>query len=190
MSTAVIASRTRRPLIHTVPAPNFAPMAATFQGIYMRPNLSNGGAVPAAGPFCTCPDIWPAGTQPVPNFQTALATSQSYGSNPPDQITMNMDNYIYVRGLNGATANQTVTVALYYVPSGVIQWPSQWQNNVIKTDQGNTTANIANLAPGAVGVADQTFLWSNVQPPPSEVMSQYAWYFCTTTPPPTLGCAR
>src|ERR1700742_302326 len=101
MHTAVQIARARRERFQPVPTPSFAPMATPFNGVYMRPNLSNGGQVPAAGPYCTCPDIWPSGPTPVPNFQTALATSSSYNSNPPDQITLYMDNYIYVRGYNG-----------------------------------------------------------------------------------------
>lgn len=167
MTTAVVPSRAIHAETHEVPAPTFSPAASVFPHVYMRPNTGNGGAVPAQGTLCTSPDIWPAGTAPVPSFQTALATPQSYATNPPDQITLHEDNYIYVRGYNGAQSTQSVNVSLYYSPSGVIQWPSQWQNNVIKTDQGNSSANISNLAPGTVGVADQTFLWSNVQPPPS-----------------------
>lgn len=150
-----------------VPAPRTALDASTFNGTYLRPNLSNAGTVPAQGPYSTCPDIYPAGTTPVAHFQTALATTQSYQTDPPDQITLGYDNYIYVRGLNGASTNRTNTVQLYYAPNAIIQWPGQWQNNTIQTDQGNTQANITNLAPGQIGVADQTFLWKDVQPPPS-----------------------
>jgi hypothetical protein len=146
--------------------PRVALDTATFNGVYMRPNIANGGAVPALAPVCTSPDIWIGGTTPVGNFQTALATATSYQTESSNNVTMNHDNYIYVRGLNNTSAAQTRSVQLYYAPSGVIQWPGQWQNNVIKTDQGNTAANITGLAAGAVGVADQTFLWPNVQPPP------------------------
>ena len=150
-----------------VPAPQTNLDAATFNGVYLRPNFSNGGLVPAQGPLCTSPDIWIAGTQPVGNFQSALATAASYQTESSSNISQGNDNYIYVRALNGTSVAQSRTVQLYYAPSALILWPSQWQNNVIKTDQGNAMANISDLAAGQVGVADQTFLWPNVQPPPA-----------------------
>lgn len=158
-----------------MPAPRVALDTATFNGVYMRPNIANGGAIPALSPVCTSPDIWIGGTTPVGNFQTALATTASYQTESSSNITENSDNYIYVRGMNGTSATQTRSVQLYYSPNAVIQWPGEWQNNVIKTDQGNTTANITGLAPGQVGVADQTFLWPNV-PPPSGASDHYCLF--------------
>ena len=151
-----------------VPTPRTSLDAATtFNGVYLRPNISNGGVIPAVGPVCTSPDIWIAGTQAVGNFQSALATAASYQTESSSNISLGNDNYIYARAMNGTSLAQSRSVQLYYAPSAIIQWPGQWQNNVIKTDQGNTMANIANLAAGQVGVADQTFLWPNVQPPPA-----------------------
>jgi hypothetical protein len=153
----------------TLARPKAAATASTFNGIYMRPNPSSTGTIPAQGSLCDSPDIWIAGTTPVANYQTALATSQSYGTSSSNNVSVGYDNYIYVRGLNGAQTTVSNTVELFYVPNAAIPWPSQWQGNVINTDAGNGTsiANITNLAPGAIGVADATFLWSNVQPPPS-----------------------
>jgi hypothetical protein len=151
-----------------VPLPRLAAAAATttFNGIYLRPNSNADGSLPALGPYCSSPDIWLAGTDAVPNFQTALATSQSYSSASGNNIYSGQTNLIYVRGRNGATANKTVNVTLYYAPSGVIQAPSRWQNNVIPTDGGQQQGNIANLAPNTVGVCDSTFTWLNPVPPP------------------------
>jgi hypothetical protein len=142
-------------------------MAATFNGVYMRPNLASTGEVPAAGNLCVCPDIWVAGTSPVPNFKTALAASGSYATESGNNVAEYADNYVYLRARNGTQVAQTRTVQLYYASSGVIQWPSSWEPNVILTDVGGEYANIANLVPGVVGVGDQTFVWRNVQPPPT-----------------------
>src|SRR6516162_7358392 len=87
-----------------VSPPQVAATASTFNGIFMRPNTANGGVIPATGQFSGSPDIWPSGTTPVPNFQTALATTQSYQTDSPSDITLQMDNFIYVRGCNGASA--------------------------------------------------------------------------------------
>lgn len=140
--------------------------AAGFNGSYMRPNSSNTGTVPAGGPYSASPDIWLAGTTPVSNYQTALATPASYASSSNNNIYSGQTNLIYVRGKNGATVNKTNTVTLYYAGSGIINSPSQWQNNVIKTDLGQDHGNITNLAPGSIGVCDATFTWMNVVPPP------------------------
>jgi hypothetical protein len=151
----------------TVPTPRVSLAATTFNGTYLRPNIANGGVVPAAPPICTCPDIWIAGPTAVGNFQTALATTASYQQSSSANLTQLYDNYIYVRAMNGMSATQTRTVQLYYAPSGVIQWPGQWVNNVIPTDQSAPNGYINNLAAGQIGVADSTFLWRQVPPPPS-----------------------
>jgi hypothetical protein len=132
----------------------------------MRPNSGDDGTIPANDPFCASPDIWIAGTDPVPNFQTALAATGSYSTESSSNVYSGQGNFIYVRGLNGAKVSKTNTVQLYYAPSGVIQSPSQWQNNVINTDKGQPQGNIMNLAPGAVGVCDSTFVWNDPVPPP------------------------
>ncbi len=150
-----------------LPPPDLPSNVPTFNGVYMRPNLQSTGTVPASGPLSSSPDIWIAGTRPVPNFQTALATQSSYATDPGNNVQEHADNYIYLRAVNGTSSPQTKTIQVYFAPSGVIQWPSYWEPNVLLTDQGNQSANIANLAPGAVGVGDQTFIWPNVPPPPA-----------------------
>lgn len=132
------------------------------QYLYMRPNIQNGGLIPAGGTLCYCPDIWPNNTTPISNYQTALATSDSYNTNPPSNVTENMTNYIYVRGYNGGATPANMNVTLYWSPSNMIQWPSEWQNNVIPTDTG--TSNINNLPSGSVGVANGTFMWQPGDP--------------------------
>lgn len=157
-----------------IPSPRSSVIATTtFSGIYCRPNIANGGKVPASSPFCTCPDIWLAGTQPIAHFQTALATTSSYASASIDSIQQGQPNYIYVRAKNGASQSLSSGVQLFAVPSGVIQWPSKWGQYSIPTDieyqppnPPTYLSNINNLASGAIGVAQNTFIWSNPQNPP------------------------
>ena len=151
-----------------LPAIRVADDDSTFNGTYMRPNSNNNGSIPASAPYSDCPDIWIAGTTAVANYQTALATNSSYATSSSKNIYVGQTNLIYVRGKNGATTSKTNTVTLYYAPSAVIiNDPSTWKNNVIKTEIGQTSGNITNLAPGAVGVCDATFAWTDVQSPPS-----------------------
>jgi hypothetical protein len=140
---------------------------SAFQGTFLRPNLGSNGTVPAREPFSDSPDIWIGGTRPIANFKKTLASAESYVKQSPNSLTVNQSNYIYVRGKNGAKTPQSHSVQLYYAASSVIPWPGQWVNNVIPTDQGNPMAFITNLKAGAVGVADQTFLWQQVPPVPS-----------------------
>lgn len=156
-----------------LPRPRVAATANTFNGMYSRPNLNNGGAVPAQGALCTCPDIWIGGVQPVANFQTALATTGSYATQSGNTVTRGKPNYIYVRAVNGMSTPQSTQVQLYALPCGVIQWPSQWQNYAIPTDIEHDptqppvyASSINNLAIGAIGVAQDTFVWANPTPPP------------------------
>jgi hypothetical protein len=149
-----------------LPALSTAQAVSQFNGVYLRPNSGNAGSVPASGPYSASPDIWFAGTTPIPNFQQALATDSSYATSSSNNIYSGQTNLIYVRGKNGSSVNKTNTVQLYYAPSGIINSPSQWQNNVIKTDLGQTQGHINNLAPKTVGVCDATFVWTNVAPPP------------------------
>lgn len=134
--------------------------------IYLRPNLGSTGAVPAPPPLSTCPDIWVAGSLPMPNFQAALAAPASYQQQSLEPIVPGVDYYVYVRGMNGGTAVQSVSVTLYFAPSNLLEWQSIWGSNVIPTDGGSATASITAVAPGQVGVADAAFVWRNVPPPP------------------------
>lgn len=150
-------------------------LAGTYdKGIYLRPNLSNGGKIPASSPLSASPDIWIAGTQPVKDFRNALATSNSYASQSPGTITQGTPNYIYVRGCNGAPVSTTTKVQLYGVPCASIQWPSEWAKYGIPTDRDHPDgtppyydSSIVNLASSGIGVAADTFVWSNPQPPSS-----------------------
>lgn len=169
MSQLLTSARRRTPsrAPRSLPVPNVRAAATKFNGLYMRPNQPSTGIVPASPTFSESPDIWTAGTNPVADFETALATTQSYAQTSPSNIATGMDNYIYLRAANGAATPQERTAQLYYAPSAVIQWPGEWVNNVIKTDNDDVQANISAVAAGAVGVADQPFLWRRVAPPPS-----------------------
>lgn len=153
--------------------PRSAVLDSTYPKLYMRPNIDNGGIVPATGPLCTCPDIWLAGSSPLQNFQTALATTNSYATSSPAQVTQGKPNYIYVRAMNGSTQNLSAAVQLYAPPCAVIQWPSKWAPYAVPTDIEHDpsqpavyAAQMNNVAPGTIGVAQNTFVWANPAPPP------------------------
>lgn len=155
-------------------APRTVALDSTFNGLYLRPNLGSHGAVPAGGALSSSPDIWVGGTATVPNFQTALATTNSYASQSPGVVQQGLPNYIYVRALNGSASVQSASVRLFALPCGVLQWPSKWAQYAIPTDIEYTPpqspvfdAPMNNVQPGAIGVAGQTFIWANPAPPPA-----------------------
>lgn len=146
----------------------------TFSGLYMRPNFDNGGTVPATGTPCTCPDIWVAGTSPIANFQTALATTNSYATSSQGNVQQGAPNYLYVRAMNGSSQIQSTSVQLYALPCAVIQWPSQWGDYAIPTDIEHDPSQPAvyassmnNVAAGTIGVAQNAFVWANPPQPPA-----------------------
>lgn len=177
------------------PLTSLATTAATYNGVFMRPNLSSTGTVPAQGTLSSCPDIWIGGVNPVANYQTALATTSSYATQSGSTITPGTPNYIYVRGKNGATTTQSTGVQLYALPCAVIQWPSQWGQYAIPTDIAHDPSqppvyltNINNLATGAIGVAADTFVWSQPTPPPagSDHYCLISWYNNPSNPFPNV----
>ena len=168
----LIARPARGPRAH--PSARQAALNTTFNGLYLRPNQSNGGTVPASSPVSSSPDIWISGTAAVANFQTALATTNSYATQSPAEVQQGVPNNIYVRALNGSSTVQSASVQLYGLPCGVLQWPSKWAEYAIPTDiehdptQPAVYANpMNNVQPGAIGVAEQTFVWANPAPPPA-----------------------
>ncbi|MEO3786023.1 hypothetical protein ABGB12_22060 [Actinocorallia sp. B10E7] len=145
-------------------------MNPPFPGLYMRPNRHSRGTVPAGKPYCVCPDIWPSGTRPIPDYLKTLAEADGhhgYKQESRDDIALHRDNYIYVRAKNGASTTQNKFAKLYYATNGIIQWPSMWQNNVLHTDEGSPQADLGAVPPGAVGVAERPFVWHDVPAPSS-----------------------
>lgn len=142
-------------------------VSTTFADFYFRPNLAANNVIPATGPYITCPDIIPWGTDTLADYQKVLATPDSYATSYGNQITETFTNYLYVRGKNGGSNAVTRQISLYYAPSAIIQWPYLWVQNQLLTDSGAKTSLVSNVAPGAIAVAPDTFEWPNVSPPPA-----------------------
>ena len=141
---------------------------ANFNDFYLRPNPESTGQVPVtSGYLYTCPDIWPSGNKPIQNFQTTLVTEESYSQTSQSDIMLNYDNYIYIRGKNGADTPVTKWIELYYAPVAVINWPCQWYQNGLKTAKGRNYVIVKNVESGQIAVGDECLIWPNVQNPPS-----------------------
>jgi len=138
-----------------------------FPGMYMRPNLESHGLIPATGKLSRSPDIWLAENVAIDEPSKTLATAASYDKDSGRGIKLARDNYIYVRAYNGTHETQSRTVRLYHAAGSVLQWPAQWEHNLLLTDRGDDTCEMNDVPVHAIGVADQTFVWKNVPPPPS-----------------------
>jgi len=148
-----------------LPKPRVFTAPATFQGLFMRPNQSADATIPCSNPVSVSPDIWI-----VPNAlhdPTTLTTVASYALESSDNVQGGAQNLIYVRAKNNAATPKTMTAALYYAVSGLIQQPSSWQGNGLQTTSGAYTVNLANVAPGAIAVGDDHFVWNAPQQPPA-----------------------
>ncbi len=147
----------------------------SFNHFYMRPNLGSEGTIPAADPITSCPDIWLSGTTPIKDPQTALTTSESYAKSSSNNVYQGVDNYIYVRGKNGADNNQSPWIELYYAPCGVINWPIKWIENRLYTEydddglpvKGSNYVKLKDVAPEAIAAGQECFIWRDVQAPPA-----------------------
>lgn len=78
------------------PAPAIATTATTYNGFYLRNNLSSRGNLPAVSPFNLTPDIIQS-SQPVDNPQVSFSTMDSWQTLYPTAPEPGQ-NYYYVRG--------------------------------------------------------------------------------------------
>ena len=132
----------------------------------MRPNLDSTGTIPVLGSITQCPDIWLAGTKALADPSTILASNESYAQSSSDDVVLNADNYIYLRGKNGADIPVSKRLELYYAPCGVINWPSKWVENKLKTGDGSEYVELVNVPAGSIAAGSNAFIWKNVTPPP------------------------
>jgi hypothetical protein len=173
----LIMSRDDAPIIAAAPEPlrpgplprrpqRLIDSSASFAGVYLRPHLSNGGAVPTTGPLGACPDIWIAHGTPVDHPEQMLANEPCYARNPTGHIESATSNHIHVRAFNNTGSTQTRQVSLYHAPPALIQWPALWRRNRLPTTQGDASASLV-VPAQSVGVCDQAFVWADAPPVPS-----------------------
>ncbi|MBY6262695.1 hypothetical protein EI613_12360 [Azospirillum sp. 412522] len=158
----------------------------SYNDFFFRPNTSSVGDIPAQQPLYTSPDIICSQTTPIEDFTNVLKNnynSSSYSSN----IEIGYENYFYVRGRNLSSSQVNRQISLYYTPSSVINWPSQWVGNVIQTDKSSPISLLTNVAPGAVAVAPDTFLWKPPAPSGSDHYCLFSYSTDAADPKPIPG---
>lgn len=137
---------------------------SNFNNLYMRPNFSNFGTVPASGTMSASPDIWVSGDTPLVDYKDFLSSELNYRLESQANLVANKDNFIYVRGKNGANENKHALVSLFYADGAVIQWPSMWVGNQIESDLGERAVKLGDLQKGGIGVTERPFVWKKVLP--------------------------
>ncbi|WP_374628798.1 hypothetical protein [Pannonibacter indicus] len=130
-----------------------------YDGILLRQNLQDQGLMPRTGGWTASPDIIMAGTQPTQDPQAVFSTAASYGTDPTQPVVQNATNYVYLRGKNLNAAAQTGTARVFYAPQSLFLYPVQWLNNSILTSRGSATSDLGSLAPNAIGVTTDPFVW-------------------------------
>ncbi|WP_028060602.1 beta-propeller fold lactonase family protein [Candidatus Solirubrobacter pratensis] len=174
----------------TVVAAELAPAAglgsAPYQGLFLRDYV---GQTPQSGnttgAWTTCPDIWFAGQQPLPDPQTTLVGG--YGNDSPSTVYIAagggqqpIDNYVYVRGLNATNGANRSRVWLYYVNGGgdpsLMLWPPSWLNAGIAAANTYPAVGYVEVPSAALNEIDFTyppFIWNAV--PVSGHYCMIAW---------------
>lgn len=119
----------------------------------MRSDLAGG---PPEG---ACPDIILGGPKPDPNYaqqyDTAFNRIGHFGGS----------NYVYVRAINGDTAQAIGSVMVYATRLGGLPNQSEWLQ--LKTSDGRDSTNISADA-GKVGVTGAPLIWKAGEAPPPE----------------------
>lgn len=137
------------------PAPAITATASTYNGFYLRNNLSSRGSLPAVSPFNLCPDIIQS-SQPVDNPQVAFSTIDSWQTLYPTAPEPGQ-NFYYLRGLNGGTESFSGQMKLYWAPAQLIMFPSSWKNNPLTSSAGLEEINVQ-ADVGHIGVGDSAFV--------------------------------
>ncbi|MEP9360488.1 hypothetical protein [Sphingomonas sp. KR3-1] len=147
-----------------------------YADIFMRDFVGDTGQIPSTTrtTVSQSPDIIPAGTTPVANYQTYYANNY-YGPinsyNYYHNLQQQNYNYIYLRADNLYPGAQTGQVYLYYCPSSLLLLPDQWINNRIPCSNAHNYANFTATTTNQIVVGDAPFYW--LPPPLSSSQGHY-----------------
>lgn len=134
-------------------------MGTKFNNVYLRCNLNSDGTIPETGFHAGSPDMFSAGTEPIADFRTVLATPESYASMPDDKSITLKDNYCYLRCKNNTDKTISAKAELYYAKAGLVMWPDTWKAMMVDFKQ-ETLNDIPDIPPGGIGVVERPFIWT------------------------------
>lgn len=130
-----------------------------YTSVLLRQNLTDLGLIPRTGGWTDSPDLIAAGTTPVGNPQSTYGSTASYATDPTQQVVENAPNYFYLRGKNLGTTATTAEARAFYAPQSLFLYPFQWLSNQMHTSQNADVSVISSIAPNAIGVTTDPFVW-------------------------------
>jgi len=131
---------------------------SNYTDVFMRDSLSDPGTIPSPGnnPY-TSPDI-------IPHSQVADPNASFGGSNYNTDFGQNIESgqysFIYARYKNLGSTAQSGIIKLYWSKTSLVMFPNTWKNQGIGLANGASSVSFNNLAPQAVGVGAQPFVWT------------------------------
>jgi hypothetical protein len=126
---------------------------------YVRDTLADNGSLPNTGSLNSSPDIIPQLSPADPSRVQQIFGQSSYGIDLGQQIEYGQTNYIYLRAKNPTATAMTVSISVYWALPSTLQYPSNWQNNIIGSTQ------TMSIPAGGVMVAPEPCIWSPMQLP-------------------------
>lgn len=133
-----------------------------YTGLFLRHFMGQTPGGPSSSSWTASPDIIPNGLTPAD--PATLVSNTGYNTEPPTNVYINQQNYIYVRGLNNTSAALTDRIWLYYVPSSVVLWPNMWKGDKDSSIQVNAQVQnytvISSAPAGQVVVTNPPFVWT------------------------------
>jgi hypothetical protein len=138
---------------------SFLTIYPLYDDLFMRANLADVGQVPGVGNACTSPDIIPNGSLPYSGDPNTFFAG-NYASDVGKNVLAGEQNYIYVRAKNLAPAAEAGQVFLYWSKASLLNWPSIWSGNTLRTEQQSTSVEISATKDGQVVVGQTPFVWS------------------------------
>lgn len=139
---------------------------------FVRDSLADDGSTPNNGSLNISPDIIPRQNSVNPNQVQQLFGAATYGQDSGQQIEYGQSNYIYLRAKNPTNTAMSVSLSVYWARPSTLQYPSQWQLNIIGASQ------TISIPANSVLAAPQPAIWTPLQlPAPGHycLISEITW---------------
>ncbi|MEO5564588.1 MAG: hypothetical protein ABIR18_14170, partial [Chitinophagaceae bacterium] len=124
---------------------------------FVRDSLNDDGSTPNYGSLNSSPDIIPRQNSVNPSQVQQLFGAATYNQDTGQQIEYGQSNYIYLRANNPTNAAVNASISVYWSRPSTLQYPSQWQQNIIGTSQPLT------IPANTVLAAAQPAIWTPLQ---------------------------
>ena len=138
---------------------------STYNGVLLRKALDDTGNLPyTGGVVSNSPDIIPKGLVPYSDPQKTLSDDYN-NKDDGTSLTMDIDNYFYMRGKNLSQESIEGDFYLYVMKPNLLIYPDQWKDKglrVASSTEENPVYNSSfpSTAPGKIAVATNPFIWN------------------------------